>query len=99
MVNEAESYRNEKIPAAKADATRILQEAEAYKSEVVLKAEGEADRFKRLLEQVREKGDATRNMIYIENIKEIMNRVKRKHIIVRDAKGAIPARLKLYSPP
>jgi len=99
MVNEAESYRNEKIPAAKADATRTLQEAGGYKRKVVLRAEGEADRFKRLLERVREKGDSARNMIYIENIKEIMKRVKRKHIIVHDAKGEIPARLKLYSPP
>ena len=98
-INEAESYRNEKVPAAKADATRILQKAEAYKREVVLRAEGEADRFKRLLERVRKKGDSARNMIYIENIKEIMKRVKRKHIMVRDAKGEIPARLKLYSPP
>jgi membrane protease subunit HflK len=99
MINEAESYRNEKIPAAKADATRILQEAEAYKREVFLRAEGEVDRFKSLLKQVREKGDSARNMIYIETIKEIMKKVEKKRIVVRDKTGKVPARIRLYFPP
>jgi len=99
MINEAETYRNEKIPAAKADATRIFQEAGAYKKEVVLRAEGEADRFKKILERVREKGDSARNMLYTETIKDIMKKVGRKHIMVRDKKGKAPARLRLYCPP
>lgn len=99
MLNEAESYRNEKIPAAKGDAVRVVQKASAYKKEVVLKAEGKADRFKSLLKRVREKGDSARNMIYIESIKDIMKKVERKHILVRDKNGGIPARLRLYSPP
>ena len=99
MINEAKSYRNEKIPAAKADATRILQKGEAYKKEVVLKAEGEVDRFKKILERVREKGDSARNIIYIETMKDIMRKVGKKHIMVRDKKGGVPARLRLYYPP
>ena len=98
MINEAESYRNEKLPAAKADATRLFQEASAYKTGVVLRAEGEADRFKRLLERVREKGDSARRMIYIETMKDIMSKVGKKHIMVRDKKGDVPARLRLYFP-
>ena len=98
MINEAESYRNEKLPAAKADAARIFQEASAYKTGVVLRAEGEADRFKRLLERVREKGDSARRMIYIETMKDIMSKVGKKHIMVRDKKGDVPARLRLYFP-
>ena len=99
MINEAESYRNEKIPAAKADASRILQKAGAYKKEVVLRAEGEVDRFKRILTRVREKGYSARNMIYIETMKDIMKKVGRKHIMFRDKKGEVPARLRLYCPP
>ena len=99
MINEAESYLNEKIPAAKADAARILQEAEAYKREVVLRAEGEAGRFESLLKRVREKGDAARNMIYIETIKEIMKKVEKKRIMVRDKTGKVPAQIRLYCPP
>ena len=99
MINEAESYRNEKLPAAKADATRILQKAGAYKKAVVLRAEGETDRFKRLLKQVREKGGSARRMIYIEAMKDIIGKVGKKHIVIRDEKGKAPARLRLYCPP
>lgn len=99
MINEAGAYRNEKIPAARAEATRILQEAAAYKREVVLRAEGDAERFTRLLERVREKGFAARKMIYIEAMQEIMKTVHKKRIIVRDGDGKVPARLKLYCPP
>lgn len=99
MINEAESYRNEKLPAAKADAARVLQEAKAYKTEVVLRAEGETDRFKRILGRFREKGDSARRMIYIETMKDIMSKVGKKHIMVRDKKGKVPARLRLYRSP
>ena len=99
MVNEAESYRNEKIPAAQADATRIIQEASAYRTGVVLRAEGEADRFEKLLERVREKGDFARKIIYIETMKDIMKNIGKKHIMVRDRNGDVPANLRLYCPP
>jgi len=98
MINEAESYRNEKVPAAKADATRLIQKAEAYKKEVVLKAEGEAARFKKILEEVCEKGDYARKMIYVETIKDILKKVGKKHIMFRDKGGEVPARLRLYCP-
>jgi len=63
MVNESQSYRNEKIPAAQADASRLLQEAHAYKSEVVLKAEGETERFLKILGRARKGGGSVREMI------------------------------------
>ncbi len=99
MINGAEAYRNEKIPAAKADANRILQEAEGYKRGVVLRAEGDADRFTRLLDQNRGKGDSIRKMIYIETMQEIMKKVEKKRIVVLDKNSKVPARLKLYCPP
>ena len=99
MVNEAESYRNEKLPAAQADATRIIQEASAYKTGVVLRAEGETDRFERLLERVSEKGGSARKIIYIETLKEIMKNIGKKHIMVLDKDGNVPASLRLYCPP
>jgi membrane protease subunit HflK len=35
MISQAESYRNEKIPAANGQAGRMLNEAEAYKKQVI----------------------------------------------------------------
>jgi len=99
MINEAEAYRNEKIPAAQANANRILQEAEAYKREVVLKAEGDTDRFTSLLEQGHNKKAAVREMIYIETMQEVLKKVAKKHIVMRDRTGKAPAHLKLYCPP
>lgn len=98
MINEARAYWNEKIPTAKAEATRIIQEAEAYRQEVVLKAEGDADRFLNLLKEAKRKGDSARSMIYIETIKEIMKNIKKKRIVVRNQSGEPAAQLKLYCP-
>jgi membrane protease subunit HflK len=92
MVNDAEAYRNEKIPAANANASRILEEAEAYKKEVVLKAEGETDRFLNLLAQSRLQGSSVRKMIYIEAVRDIMKNVGEKKIIISDEEEHSPAR-------
>lgn len=97
MINDAEAYRNEKIPAANADAAKILEEAEAYGKEVVLKAEGDTERFLNLLEQASIKGNSVRKMIYIETMTEIMKNVGTKKIMVSDEKEDVPARLILNS--
>ncbi len=98
MVNDAESYRNEQMPAAKAKAARVVEEAEAYKAEVLLKAEGEADRFQRILARAREKGDSARWMIYAEAMKKVMKSVGKKRLVVTGEDGKSPVRLKLLAP-
>ena len=98
MTNEAESYYNDKNLAAKANSTRIVQEAEAYKKEVVLKAEGETERFLKLLEGLKEKGDSSRKIIYIETIKNVLEKVGKKHIIGRSKADKEAVRLKLFCP-
>ncbi len=97
VVNQAEAYRNEQIPAAKAAANRLLQEAEAYKREVVLRAEGDTSRFVSLLNQVAKRGETARNMLYIETIQAIFTKVAKKHIMVFDRAGQVPARIKLFA--
>ncbi|MBC2715184.1 MAG: FtsH protease activity modulator HflK [Desulfobacteraceae bacterium] len=99
MINNAESYKNEKIPAAKAEATRLLQEAEGYKKEIVLRAEGDAQRFEKLLVHRVKKGDSTRKMIYIETMKEVLEKVEKKYIVVPKSDGDPPARLKIFNSP
>ncbi len=97
MINEAESYFNEKIPAAKADAERVLQEARAYKKRVVLEARGETGRFERLRTRIARGGGAGRSIIYIETLRDILSRVGRKYI-VGSGKDGSPVRLNLYEP-
>lgn len=81
MINDAESHRNEMIPAANANAARILEETEVYGKEVVLKAEGDTERFLKLLEQKKIHGDSARRMIYIETMTDIMKTVGMKKIM------------------
>ncbi len=97
MINDAEAYRNEKIPAANADAYRVIEEAEAYRRAVALKAEGETERFLNLLDQRRRQGDSVRRMIYIEALREIMKNVGDIKIIVSSEDEALPARFILNS--
>lgn len=98
MINEAVAYRNEKMPAAKAEAARMLLEAEAYRTEVVLKAEGDTDRFLSVLTQARVKGESVREMIYIDTMKEIMKNIEKKRIVMTNESGKPAAQLKLYCP-
>ena len=99
MINEAESYRNEKIPEAQAYAARLLQEAEAYRAETVLRAQGEAERFRRILDRVREGGDSARRTLYLESLRQIMEQLGRRHLVVPGEDGAPPVRLKMMRPP
>jgi membrane protease subunit HflK len=92
MINDAEAYRNEKMPAANAEASRILEKAEAYRKEVVLTAEGETDRFLNLLDQSHLQGSSVWRMIYIETVGEILKNVGTQKIIVTDEAEPTPAR-------
>jgi len=97
-VNESQSYRNEKIPAAQAEAARLLQEARAYQAEVVLRAEGETERFLKILERSRQGGGSVREMIYLDTLKAVGSQVGRKHIVFPDKDGGPPAKLRVYRP-
>jgi membrane protease subunit HflK len=98
MINEAESYRNETLPDAQARASRIVQEAEAYKKSVVLTAQGETQRFSKLLGRYRKKGEAVKNMLYLESMSQVFSNVGTKHFIVPGSADGAPARLRIYTP-
>lgn len=98
MINEAESYFNEKIPAAKAEAERTVQEAGAYKKRVVLEARGEAERFERLRTRAARSGGSARTVLYIETLRDILARVGRTWLVGSRSDGSPPAHLHLYRP-
>lgn len=95
LVNESQTYANEKILGAKADANRLLQDAHTYKTEVVLNTRGETQRFESLLERINKEGDSARELVYIQNMKKILAQIGRKHIVAADGNGNLPAHLKL----
>lgn len=95
LVNDAQSYANEKYSSSKASADKLLQQAHAYKREVVLNAEGETQRYEALRARIRKEGTAALDLIYIENMQQILSQVGSKHILASDKTGQLPAELKL----
>jgi len=86
-INEAESYRNEVIPKAKARAMESLEEAEGYKQEAILTAEGKTQRFEKLLVRAGKEGDTARELLYTESMREIMKGAGTKKIVDKAGDG------------
>jgi membrane protease subunit HflK len=84
MINNAESYRNERIPRAKGDAEKIIQEANAYKKERISRAEGEAKRFLAQLAEYSDSKEVTRRRLHLEFIHSVYPSLK--NIIIMDNK-------------
>ncbi|MFC1852012.1 FtsH protease activity modulator HflK [candidate division CSSED10-310 bacterium] len=84
MISKAESYQNEKLPAANAQATRLLQQAKGYKNKTVAEAEGETKRFLAQLNEYKKNPQITKQRLYLEFINRIYPQLEKK--IVVDAK-------------
>jgi membrane protease subunit HflK len=70
LINNAESYRNEKLPKTNGMAMRIKEEAKAYKTEVVSRAKGEVDRFIKQLNEYSKAKEITKQRMYLDFIQE-----------------------------
>lgn len=85
MRNQAETYRNQKVPSAEGQAAQIVQQAEAYQSQTVAEANGEAQRFLSIYEQYRLAPEVTRERIYLETMERVLGGTNK--IIVDDGAG------------
>jgi len=72
-IREAESYLNEIVPLARAEAAKLVEEAEAYKISKINSAEGEAYRFVRKVEQYENAQDITSHRIYLETMEKVLS--------------------------
>ncbi len=96
MISRAESYRNEEIPQARAQADRSRKEAEAYRDEVIAAAQGESSRFLDKLEEYAKAPGVTRKRLYLEFARETLNRLNNVYLL--DEKGGeVPVHLRLLS--
>lgn len=75
-VNNANKYKNEKLPAAEADADEILKQAEAYKTAKINEANGQASRFTQLYEEYSQYPDITKKRLFYETMAEIFPNMK-----------------------
>lgn len=80
-INNANRYKNEKLPEAEANADKIVQEAEATKAARIADAEGQVARFNKMYEEYTKFPLITKKRLFFETMEEILPDLK---VIVTD---------------
>ena len=71
-INNANKYRNEKLPDAQAEADKIIKAAEAYKQERINEATGQVARFNAMYEEYIKNPTITRQRMFYETMEEVL---------------------------
>ncbi len=80
-INQARKYENEQIPAAEAQADRIVQSAEAQKAARIAEAEGQVARFNAMYEQYALNPLITKQRMFYEALEDLLPDLK---VIITD---------------
>lgn len=84
LVQEAEGYAEQVLPAARGQSAQLILEAEAYREQRLIRAEGDASRFLALLAEYQKVPDVMRERLYLESIEKVLARSK---IFILDTTG------------
>jgi membrane protease subunit HflK len=84
LQNQAEAYRNQVVPVARGEATRMIEGATAYQERVIKEAEGEAERFIAIYDTYKNAKAVTRRRLYLEAMEDIMSRADK---VIIDQEG------------
>lgn len=90
-INEANAYRNAQIPAASAEADRIVQEAEAKKTARINEAKGQVARFNEEYEEYKNYPLITKKRMFLEAMQDVLPNLK---IVIDNGNGDV---FKYYS--
>lgn len=71
-INNANKYRNEKLPDAQAEADKIIKEAEAYKQERINEAAGQVARFNAMYEEYVKNPTITKQRMFYETMEDVL---------------------------
>ena len=85
-INEANAYRNEKLPAAEAEADRIIQAAEAEKTSRINEANGQVARFNAEYEEYINYPLITKKRMFLETMSEVLPTLK---VVIDNGDGEI----------
>lgn len=85
-INEANKYRNEQLPAAEAEADKILQKAEATKTARINEATGQVARFNAEYAEYKNYPLITKQRMFYEAMEELLPKLK---VIIDDGSGNI----------
>jgi membrane protease subunit HflK len=85
MINEADGYRKDLLPRARAMANRMTQDAESYRAETVNRAHGQTAQFLDLLAEARQAREITEVRLYLEAMERILPKTRK--VVVEDREG------------
>lgn len=91
-LNNANKYRNEKLPEAEAKADQIIQDAEASKQVRINEAEAEVARFNAMYEEYSKNPAVTKQRMFYEAMEAVLPELK---IIIDNGDGGIQKMLPL----
>lgn len=83
-LNNANKYRNEKLPAAEAEADEIVQDAEAQKQTRINEAEAQVARFAAMYEEYEKNPVVTKQRMFFEAMEDVLPEMK---VIIDDGSG------------
>ena len=83
--NQAEKFRNDIVPKAKGEASKMTEEAAAYRERLIKEAEGEAKRFLSVYEAYKTGKDVTTRRLYLERMQNVLSRSEK--VIVDKGQG------------
>lgn len=75
-LNNANKYRNEKLPEAEANADQILKNAEATKQNRINEAQAQAARFNAMYEEYRKNPVVTKQRMFYESMEDVLPGMK-----------------------
>lgn len=75
-INNANKYRNEKLPQAKAEVDKILQQAESTKAKRINEAEAAVARFNKMYEEYKKYPLITKERMFYEAMEDILPSLK-----------------------
>jgi membrane protease subunit HflK len=71
QINEGQAYRNQIVPLADGQSSRMLEQAEGYRARVVGAAVGDAARFTSVLAEYRKAPEVLRERMYLETMQQM----------------------------
>ena len=88
-LDEAEKYKNEVVPAARAQAYKMVQDAEAIKAEAIATADGDVAIFNEVYAKYKESPDITRKRLIIETMEKILGSADHKYVVDDNGDGLL----------
>lgn len=75
-INNANKYRNEKLPGAEAEIDKIMQEAESQKTKRVNEAREEVAKFNAMYEEYAKNPQVTKQRMFYETMEDVLPKLK-----------------------